>query len=87
MRLHGNERKGPCLWMAALLNRVLDGRAGPIGKWYVRLHTKGCTPCRVYLEDLAENRLLLRHARQDPPAEVMSRLVQSLETAVNNIRE
>ena len=84
---HGKNRKNPCRWMAALLNRVLDGRAGPIGRWYVKAHTKGCTPCRIYLEDLAENRLFLRHSRIDPPEEVMQRLRHHLEAAASDVEE
>jgi hypothetical protein len=84
---HGKNKKDPCPWMAGLLNRVLDGRAGPIGRWYVKTHTKGCTPCRQYLEDLAENRLFLRQTRIDPPQEVMLRLRQSLTVASSHLED
>lgn len=61
--------------MERLINESVNGRPGRFGIWYLKLHLRGCTPCRKFLsslEDLTQKLRATRAAEPDP--EVVARL-------------
>jgi hypothetical protein len=72
--------------MEAFLNKKADGTAGPVAKWYAVAHALRCSRCRKYLEALeAMLERLSRERESRLPAQVQSRLEQSLAVAATQV--
>ena len=71
--------------MVSWLNAFADGRAGWMMRWYVKSHVKGCGKCRGFLQDIVDNKLLLRQARSGPDGATLQRMEVAVQSSAETI--
>jgi anti-sigma factor ChrR (cupin superfamily) len=83
MRLHkDNGSDEPCKHMEGHLNRVADGTAGPLRRWYVRAHMAGCPMCTRFFASLKAMLGRLHKAKEaEPNEEAVHRILATYQAA------
>ncbi len=89
MRFHFHSDKAgpPCSFMERYLQKMADGTAGPMARWYALAHALRCTRCMKYLRAMEALIQGLRRGKAvQPEPDTMARLTDAVHLAAAQIR-